>query len=196
MTIGEQLKKKRIELQMSQEVAADKAGISRRTLAYYESGERTPNAENLLILCNLYGLNINELIVRDINENENKEDVPVNANKDDALAKIDRYLQYERDKKETIRKTAFMIAIIVSIFAAFICAVLIILKFVLMNLYNYSFSEASAQMWTSLFNALITFVNDPDVKGFPIVSVSILCFIVLGWGIYFIIKKIKKNINK
>ena len=46
MTIGEQLKKKRIELQMSQEVAADKAGISRRTLAYYESGERTPNAEN------------------------------------------------------------------------------------------------------------------------------------------------------
>ena len=196
MTIGEQLKKKRIELQMSQEVAADKAGISRRTLAYYESGERTPNAENLLILCNLYGLNINELIVRDINENENKEDVPVNANKDDALAKIDRYLQYERDKKETIRKTAFMIAIIVSIFAAFICVVLIILKFVLMNLYNYSFSEASAQMWTSLFNALITFVNDPDVKGFPIVSVSILCFIVLGWGIYFIIKKIKKNINK
>lgn len=196
MTIGEQLKKKRIELQMSQEVAADKAGISRRTLAYYESGERTPNAENLLILCNLYGLNINELIVRDINENENKDDVPVNANKDDALAKIDRYLQYERDKKETIRKTAFMIAIIVSIFAAFICAVLIILKFVLMNLYNYSFSEASAQMWTSLFNALITFVNDPDVKGFPIVSVSILCFIVLGWGIYFIIKKIKKNINK
>ena len=196
MTIGEQLKKKRIELQMSQEVAADKAGISRRTLAYYESGERTPNAENLLILCNLYGLNINELIVRDINENENKEDVLVNANKDDALAKIDRYLQYERDKKETIRKTAFMIAIIVSIFAAFICAVLIILKFVLMNLYNYSFSEASAQMWTSLFNALITFVNDPDVKGFPIVSVSILTFIVLGWGIYFIIKKIKKNINK
>lgn len=196
MTIGEQLKKKRIELQMSQEVAADKAGISRRTLAYYESGERTPNAENLLILCNLYGLNINELIVRDINENENKEDAPVNANKDDTLAKIDRYLQYERDKKETIRKTAFMIAIIVSIFAAFICVVLIILKFVLMNLYNYSFSEASAQMWTSLFNALITFVNDPDVKGFPIVSVSILCFIVLGWGIYFVIKKIKKNINK
>lgn len=181
---------------MSQEVAADKAGISRRTLAYYESGERTPNAENLLILCNLYGLNINELIVRDINENENKEDAPVNANKDDTLAKIDRYLQYERDKKETIRKTAFMIAIIVSIFAAFICVVLIILKFVLMNLYNYSFSEASAQMWTSLFNALITFVNDPDVKGFPIVSVSILCFIVLGWGIYFVIKKIKKNINK
>ena len=195
MTIGEQLKKKRIELQMSQEVAADKAGISRRTLAYYESGERTPNAENLLILCNLYGLNINELIVRDINENENKEEVPANNNVD-ALAKIDRYLQYERDKKEAIRKTAFMIAIIASIFAAFICAVLIVLKFVLMNVYNYSFSEASAQMWTSLFNALITFVNDPDVKGFPIVSVSILCFIVLGWGIYFVIKKIKKNINK
>ena len=81
-----------------------------------------------------------------------------------------------------------MTAIIVSIFAAFICVVLIILKSFLMNLYNYSFSEASAQMWTSLFNALITFVNDPDV--------SILSFIVLGWGIYFIIKKIKKNINK
>ena len=180
---------------MSQEVAADKAGISRRTLAYYESGERTPNAENLLILCNLYGLNINELIVRDINDNEQKEDTAISTN-DDALAKIDKYLQYERDKKETIKKTAFMVALIASIFAAFICVILIVLKFVLMNVYNYSFSEASAQMWTSLLNALISFVNDPDVKGFPIVSVSILCFIVIGWGIYFVVKKIKKNINK
>lgn len=180
---------------MSQEVAADKAGISRRTLAYYESGERTPNAENLLILCNLYGLNINELIVRDINENELKEETNVSTN-EDALAKIDRYLQYERDKKETIKKTAFMVALIVSIFAAFICVILIVLKFVLMNAYNYSFSEASAQMWTSLFNVLIAFVNDPDVKGFPIISVSILCFIVIGWGIYFVIKKVKKDMNK
>ena len=191
MTIGEQLKKKRIELQMSQEVAADKAGISRRTLAYYETGERTPNAENLLILCNLYALNINDLIVKEINENESNKNV-TNENNSDVLDRIDRYLQHERDKKETIKKVTFMVALIVSIAALVVCVFLMILKFVLMGRYGYSFSEATAEMWTSLFNALIVFVNDPKVIGFPIVSITIISVIVLGWTAYFIIKKVKK----
>ena len=176
---------------MSQEVAADKAGISRRTLAYYETDERTPNAENLLNLCNLYGLNINDLIVKEINENENNKNI-ANENNSDVLDKIDRYLQYEREKKDAIKKVTFMVALIVSIIAFVICVFLTILKFVLMGSYGYSFSEATAEMWTSLFNALIVFVNDPKVIGFPIVSITIISVIVLGWMEYFIIKKIKK----
>ena len=129
--------------------------------------------------------------IKDINENEIK---PESSNEQniDVLSKIDKYLQHEREKKESIKKVTFMVALIVSIIALVICIFLTILKFVLMGLYDYSFSEATAEMWTSLFNALIVFVNDPNVIGFPIVSITIISLIIFGWGTYFIIKKIKK----
>ena len=62
MTIAEQLKKKRKELGLSQEYVADKVGLSRRALAYYEAGERIPNAEVLFLLCNFYAIDIKNLV--------------------------------------------------------------------------------------------------------------------------------------
>lgn len=192
MSISEQLKKKRIELQMSQEVAADKAGISRRTLAYYETGERIPNAENLLILCNLYGLNVNELIDKDINEKD-KVVADSDGKNNAVLTKIDRYLQFQQDKRDNFRKGAFYTALIISIITTLTLIVLITLKFVLMSSYGYNISEATASMWTSLLNAMITFVNDPNVQGFPVLSVTIFSAMVIGWSIYIISRKVRKN---
>ena len=99
MTIAEQLKKKRKELDLSQEFVADKVGISRRTLAYYESGERIPNAENLILLCNFYFLDINKLISQDINIAENIKSNDNDNNSNEIIAKIDEYLNLEKAKK-------------------------------------------------------------------------------------------------
>ena len=41
---------------------ANEVGLARRSLAYYESGERIPNAEILMKLCEFYSLDINSLI--------------------------------------------------------------------------------------------------------------------------------------
>lgn len=107
MTIAEQLKKKRKELDLSQEFVADKVGISRRTLAYYESGERIPNAENLILLCNFYSLDINKLISQDINIAENIKSNDNNSN--EIIAKIDEYLNLEKAKKNLLIKVCFIL---------------------------------------------------------------------------------------
>ena len=194
MTIAEQLKKKRKELDLSQEFVADKVGISRRTLAYYESGERIPNAENLILLCNFYSLDINKLISQDINiaENNNSND----NDRNEIIAKIDEYLNLEKAKKESFNKGIFYFALILSIVITIIVLALAILRFVLMSKYDFSFSEATAKMWTSLFETLIKFVNDPTVKFLPVLSIIIISIILICWIIYFLIKFIKKLRNK
>ena len=196
MTIAEQLKKKRKELDLSQEFVADKVGISRRTLAYYESGERIPNADNLILLCNFYSLDINKLISQDINiaENINSNDNDNNSN--EIIAKIDEYLNLEKAKKESFNKGMFYFALILSIVITIIVLALAILRFVLMSKYDFSFSEATAKMWTSLFETLIKFVNDPTVKFLPVLSIMIISIILICWIIYFLIKLIKKLRNK
>lgn len=194
MTIAEQLKKKRKELDLSQEFVADKVGISRRTLAYYESGERIPNAENLILLCNFYSLDINKLISQDINIAENINSNDNNSN--EIIAKIDEYLNLEKAKKESFNKGMFYFALIISIVITVIVLALAILRFVLMSKYDFSFSEATAKMWTSLFETLIKFVNDPTVKFLPVLSIIIISIILICWIIYFLIKLIKKIRNK
>lgn len=194
MTIAEQLKKKRKELDLSQESVADKVGISRRTLAYYESGERIPNAENLILLCNFYSLDINKLISQDINIAENINSNDNNSN--EIIAKIDEYLNLEKAKKESFNKGMFYFALIISIVITVIVLALAILRFVLMSKYDFSFSEATAKMWTSLFETLIKFVNDPTVKFLPVLSIIIISIILICWIIYFLIKFIKKLRNK
>lgn len=194
MTIAEQLKKKRKELDLSQEFVADKVGISRRTLAYYESGERIPNAENLILLCNFYSLDINKLISQDINIAENIKSNDNNSN--EIIAKIDEYLNLEKAKKESFNKGMFYFALIISIVITVIVLALAILRFVLMSKYDFSFSEATAKMWTSLFETLIKFVNDPTVKFLPVLSIIIISIILICWIIYFLIKLIKKLRNK
>ena len=203
MTIAEQLKKKRKELDLSQEFVADKVGISRRTLAYYESGERIPNAENLILLCNFYSLDINKLISQDINiaENIKSNDNDNNSNdnvsdSNEIIAKINEYLNLEKAKKESFNKGMFYFALILSIVITIIVLALVILRFVLMLRYDFSFSEATAKMWTSLFETLIKFVNDPTVKFLPVLSIIIILIILICWIIYFLIKFIKKLRNK
>lgn len=195
MTIAEQLKKKRKKLDLSQEFVADKVGISRRTLAYYESGERIPNAENLILLCNFYSLDINKLISQDINIAENINNSNDN-NSNEIIAKIDEYLNLEKAKKEAFNKGMFYFALILSVVITIIVLALAILRFVLMSKYDFSFSEATAKMWTSLFETLIKFVNDPTVKFLPVLSIIIISIILICWIIYFLIKFIKKLRNK
>lgn len=196
MTIAEQLKKKRKELDLSQEFVADKVGISRRTLAYYESGERIPNAENLILLCNFYSLDINKLISQDINIAENIKSNDNDNNSNEIIAKIDEYLNLEKAKKESFNKGMFYFALILSVAITIIVLALAILRFVLMSKYDFSFSEATAKMWTSLFETLIKFVNDPTVKFLPVLSIIIISIILICWIIYFLIKLIKKLRNK
>lgn len=192
MTIAEQLKKKRKELGLSQEYVADKVGLSRRALAYYEAGERIPNAEVLFLLCDFYAIDIKNLVFQNIDIG-NTESV---VDSKEIITKIDEYLRVEKAKKESFKKGVFNVALILSIIITIFSLVLVALKFVLMSRYGFSFSDATAEMWTALFEALIKFVNDPAVKFLPILSIVIVSLIIIGWAIYFLIKLINKHNNK
>ncbi len=187
MTIAEQLKKSRAEKGLSQEAVANEVGLSRRTLAYYESGERIPNAEILMKLCEFYSLDINNLISSGMEKKDNQENKdPLDSYK--MMAKIDEYLTLEKAKKQAFSKGMFYFALIATIIIMAFVVFTVILKFTLMGMYGYAFSEATAKMWTSLFETMIQFVNDPNVIALPLVSIVITSCLALGWGIYFAIR--------
>lgn len=186
MTIAEQLKKSRAEKGLSQEAVANEVGLARRSLAYYESGERIPNAEILMKLCEFYSLDINSLISSGIEKktDDNNKD-PIDTYK--MISKIDEYLSFEKAKKQAVSKTVFYVALVTSILIVAFTLFMVILKFTLMGRYGYTFSEATARMWTSFFESMIQFVNDPDIIIMPLVSIVILSSLAIGWGIYFLV---------
>ncbi len=65
--IGRWLKEKREEKGMSQQTAADRLGITRTAVHYWETGKRTIYAVNLIDYCKVLDVNPQQ-IVKDIME--------------------------------------------------------------------------------------------------------------------------------
>lgn len=185
MTIAEQLKAGRTNAGLSQEEVAEKVGISRRTVAYYENGERTPNADILLKLCEVYSIRIDSLITSGMGEEKGKED--------DLKASIDEYLRFQRSREQAFKKGIFIALACVSAIILFVLLLACILRFYLAAVYGYEFSQATAALWTGFFNVLIEFVNNETTQNVPVFSILIASCILLGWGIYFLIRLIKKR---
>lgn len=59
----------------SQDVLAEKLGISRQAISKWERAESSPDTDNLIALANLYGMTLDELL------NSNSDKVVVNTNK-------------------------------------------------------------------------------------------------------------------
>lgn len=66
LVLSEKLKKLRLAKGYSQEEVARQLNISRQAYQHYECGRRTPNAEYLRMLAELYNLQIYDLLISDI----------------------------------------------------------------------------------------------------------------------------------
>lgn len=62
MGFCENLQYLRNQSNMTQEVLAERIGVSRQTVSKWESGSAYPEMEKLLILCNLYGIDMDTLL--------------------------------------------------------------------------------------------------------------------------------------
>ncbi len=62
MNFGENLKNFRKNSKMSQEVLAEKVGVSRQAVSRWEVGEAYPEMSNIVALCSIFHCNINDLI--------------------------------------------------------------------------------------------------------------------------------------
>ena len=62
MNLADNLKKIRKDNNLSQEQLAEKLGVSRQAVSKWESGISYPEMDKVIQICNLFNLNINELI--------------------------------------------------------------------------------------------------------------------------------------
>ena len=68
MEIGNQIKKYRNELQLSQEELADKIFVTRQTISNWENERNYPDIKSLVMLSNLFGISLDNLVKGDLEE--------------------------------------------------------------------------------------------------------------------------------
>ncbi|MBQ8309217.1 MAG: helix-turn-helix transcriptional regulator [Clostridia bacterium] len=65
MKFGFELKSNREAVGYSQTEVAKQTGISQATISRWEDDKRIPNIENCILLADLYGISLDELVGRD-----------------------------------------------------------------------------------------------------------------------------------
>ena len=78
MNLSDNLKRIRKENNLSQEQLADKLGVSRQSVSKWESGQAYPEMDKVLQLCQLFNLNIDELLNQNIKTLSNFSDEQYN----------------------------------------------------------------------------------------------------------------------
>ena len=61
-TLGEVLKKRRMDCKMTQEFVAETLGVSRQAVSKWESGASDPSTTNLMALAKLFGTTAEDLL--------------------------------------------------------------------------------------------------------------------------------------
>ena len=61
-TLGEVIKKHRVECKMTQEFVAEALGVSREAVSKWESGISDPSTTNLMALAKLFGVDVEDML--------------------------------------------------------------------------------------------------------------------------------------
>ena len=89
MNLSDNLKKIRKENNLSQEQLAEKLGVSRQAVSKWESNLAYPEMDKVLQICNMFDLNIDELLNQNVKEVKKNKQSKLNINK-----YIDSFLNY------------------------------------------------------------------------------------------------------
>lgn len=73
MDLGQRLKQLRTEKHLSQETVAFELNVSRQAVAKWENNASKPSTANLMAICDLYGISLNELISNKSDEHSAKQ---------------------------------------------------------------------------------------------------------------------------
>lgn len=65
MEVGQRLKARRNELELTQDYVAVELGITRQTMSNWENGRSYPDIERIIRLSEIYGLSLDELLKGD-----------------------------------------------------------------------------------------------------------------------------------
>ena len=84
MELNEQIKKYRMEMNLSQEELAEKIYVTRQSISNWENGKTYPDIHSLLLFSSLFGISLDQLVKGDI-------DIMKEEIKKDEIAKMNRY---------------------------------------------------------------------------------------------------------
>ena len=118
MNFGENLKTLRKNNKMSQEVLANKVGVSRQSVSKWEVGDAYPEMSNIVALCSIFHCNINDLI------NENITDI--NSFDEETKEGIVKFKKNQQKRMKGISKAIYIIVKIVRIIITIPTVVLIL----------------------------------------------------------------------
>ena len=123
MNFGENLKLLRKNSKMSQEVLAEKLGVSRQSVSKWEVGSAYPEMTNITALCTIFHCNINDLI----NENIIDIDSFDNTTKEEIV----KFKENQQKNMKIISKIIYLIALIGKIIFAIptICLIIACIVF-------------------------------------------------------------------
>lgn len=80
MNINQQIKAYRLKQNISQEELAEKIFVTRQTVSNWETGKNYPDIHSLLLMSNLFGVSLDQLVKGDLNamkDSIKKEDIKV-----------------------------------------------------------------------------------------------------------------------
>ena len=134
MNFGENLKIFRKSNKMSQEVLAEKLGVTRQSVSKWEVGDAYPEMSNIVALCSIFHCNINDLINDNI--------VDIDSFDKETKEGIVKFKKNQQKHMKGISKAIYIIANIVKIVVAIptICLILISLIFPFIS-HNFEISD-------------------------------------------------------
>ncbi len=107
MIFREKLTRLRKSQNMTQEQLAEKLGVSRQAVSRWESGDSTPDMNNLLGLCDLFDVSSDYLIHDDY---QSDDDLPIAKEKNEHLLEV----KSKKKQHHLIAAIAFTVAMICS----------------------------------------------------------------------------------
>ena len=102
MKFGDNLKHLRKSKKISQEVLAEKVGVSRQSVSKWENGEAYPEMSNILALCSIFHCNINDLV--------NDSIIDLNSLDDEIKMSVVKFKQQEQKRMKGISKALYIFA--------------------------------------------------------------------------------------
>ncbi len=131
MKFGDNLKNLRKSKKLSQEVLAEKVGVSRQSVSKWETGEAYPEMNNILMLCKIFHCNINELV--------NDSLMDVNSLDEEIKMNVVKFKEEKQRKMKGISKFIYLcarVAKILVLVGAFLIGITMIICPILLNHVN------------------------------------------------------------
>lgn len=149
MKFGDNLRNLRKSKKMSQEKLAEKVGVSRQSVSKWETGEAYPEMNNILVLCEIFHCNINDLV--------NDTLVDIDSLDEDIKMKVVKFKEEKQKQIKAISKIIYVVSRIAQIMIMIgIVAIIIGMIVVPVVLSNTHISENEITVFNQRYEYAIT----------------------------------------